>query len=313
MSTMPGSGWGLRMADVAVVTDSTGYLPDALVDSLGITVVPLYYDISGDASPGGGHDVPGRGLRESEFDGDLGRFYAELDASKSVATTSPPTVDDFAEVFDRLLQQHSAVVSVLISSGTSKTCSIARQAAARLESEGRDGERVAVIDSAGTVGHLGVQALAAARAARRGEDNSGVIAATRRARQEVRQWFVLDTLEYVRRSGRIGGAAAWLGSALDLKPILVIESELKPVERVRTRRRAVERLVELMRQRRAVGADRWFVQHAYAQGDAQRLAERLAEMFDSEPEFVSEVGPVIATHTGPGALAAGSLPAAALR
>jgi DegV family protein with EDD domain len=299
-------------AEVAVVTDSTGYLPAALVDSLGITVVSLYYDIDGSASPGGGHDVPGRGMRESDFDGDLGRFFAELDASKSVATTSPPTVEDFVEVFDRQLQQHSAVVSVLISSGTSKTCSIARQAAARLESEGRRGERVAVIDSAGTVGHLGVQALAAARAAAAGEDSSGVIAAARRARQEVRQWFVLDTLEYVRRSGRIGGAAAWLGSALDLKPILVIESELKPIERVRTRRRAVERLVELMRQRRAVGADRWFVQHAYAHQDAQRLAERLAEMFGSEPEFVTEVGPVVATHTGPGALSAGNLPGPAL-
>ena len=201
---------------------------------------------------------------------------------------------------------------MLISQGTSKTCSIARQAAARLESEGRDGQRVAVIDSAGTVGHLGVQALAAARAAAAGEDSSGVIAAARRARQEVRQWFVLDTLEYVRRSGRIGGAAAWLGSALDLKPILVIESELKPVERVRTRRRAIERLVELMRQRRSVGADRWFVQHAYAHEDAKRLAERLAGLFGTEPEFVSEIGPVVATHTGPGALAAGSLPGSAL-
>lgn len=300
------------MPDVAVVTDSTAYLPAALVDSLGITVVALYYDVSGDASPGGGHDVPGRGLRESEFDGDLGRFYAELDASKTVATTSPPTVEDFVEVFDRLLQRHSAVVSVLISSGISRTCSIARQAAARLESEGRGGERVEVTDSAGTGGHQGIQALAAARAAAAGEDSAGVIAAMRRARQEVRQWFVLDTLEYVRRSGRIGGAAAWFGSALDLKPILLIESEFKAVERVRTRRRALERLVELMRERRAVGADRWFVQHAYAHEDAQRLAERLAKVFGSEPEFVSEVGPVVATHTGPGALSAGGLPGAAL-
>jgi DegV family protein with EDD domain len=115
------------VADVAVVTDSTCYLPGALVDSLGITVVSLYYDVGGGA------------LRESDFDGDFGRFYAALDASKSVATTSAPTVEDFVVVFERLLQQHSAVVSVLISSGMSKTCSMARQAAARLESEGRGG------------------------------------------------------------------------------------------------------------------------------------------------------------------------------
>jgi DegV family protein with EDD domain len=294
------AGWSARVADVAVVTDSTGYLPGALVDSLGITVVSLYYDVGGAGW-----------LRESEFDGDFGGFYATLDASKSVATTSAATVEDFVVVFERLLQQHSAVVSVLISSGVSETCSNARQAAARLESEGRGGERVVVIDSAGTAGHLGLQALAAARAAAGGADLQGVIERVRQARKEVKGWGLVDTLEYLRRSDRVGTAAAWIGSALDLKPILMIESEIKAVERVRTHRRGVERLVELMRQRRAVGADRWFVQHAGAHEDAKRLAERLAGLFGTEPEFISEIGPVIATHAGPGALSAGSLPAAA--
>jgi DegV family protein with EDD domain len=229
-----------------------------------------------------------------------------------VATTSPPTVDDFVGAFERLLQQHSAVVAVMLGSNLSPTCSFAREAAARLQSDGRGGERVAVVDSAGTAGHLGVQALAAARAAAAGEDSSGVVAAARRARQEVRQWVLVDTLEYLRRGGRVGTAAAWIGSALDLKPILMIESEMKAVERVRTFKRGVERLVELMRQRRAVGADRWFVQHAYAHEDAQRLAERLAGLFGTEPEFISEVGPVLATHTGPGMLTVGGLPSAAL-
>ncbi len=288
------------MADVAMVTDSTCALPRALVESLGITVVSLYYEV------GGGW------LRESEFDGDFGRFYADLDASKSVAKTSPPTVEDFVTVFDRLLEQHSAVVAVLISSGLSETCSMTRQAAARLESEGRGGERVVVIDSAGAAGQLGLQVLAGAGAAAAGQDAPGVISATRRARQEVRQWVVLDTLEYLRRGGRIGGAAAWLGSALDLKPILVVESQFRAVERVRTRKRAVERLVELMQQRRRVGADRWFVQHADAREDAKRLADRLAEIFGTEPEFISELSPVLATHTGPGTLVAGGLPGAAL-
>ena len=300
------------MADVAVVTDSTCALPVALVESLDVTVVSLYYDITGAASPTGGHELPGRGERESDFDGDWARFFAELDASKSVATTSPPTVEDFVAVFERLLQQHSAVVSVLLGTNLSPTFSFGQQAAGLLESEGRGGERVAVIDSAGTAGHLGVQALAAARAAAAGQDRPGVIAAARRARQEVRQWVLVDTLEYLRRGGRIGTAAAWLGSALDLKPILMVESELKAVERVRTHRRGVERLVELMRQRRAVGADRWFVQHAYAHEDAQRMADRLAELFGTGPEFISEVGPVLATHTGPGMLTVGGLPGAAL-
>jgi DegV family protein with EDD domain len=283
----------MGVADVAVVTDSSGYLPAALLNSLEITVVSLYYDV-------------GTGfVRETDFDGDLSKFFAELDASKTVAPTSPPTVEDFLRVFERLLMQHSAVVSVLLSSAISETCTNARQAVSRLESAG---ERVVVIDSAGTLGHLGLQALAAARAAAAGEDGSGVIEWTRRARQEVRGWCLLDTLEYLRRGGRIGGGAAWIGSALNIKPIITIESEIKPVERVRTRRRGVERLIELMGQRRAaVGADRSYVQHAYAHEDAQRLAEHFDEMFGTEPEFVSEVGPVAATHTGPGALLVGSL------
>jgi DegV family protein with EDD domain len=288
------------VVDVAVVTDSTSYLPSALVDSLGITVVSLYYDV-GDGA-----------VRESDFDGNFGRFYAALHASKSVATTSPPTAEDFVVAFERLLQQRSAVVAVLISSGVSETCSMARQAAKRLESEGRGGDRVVVIDSSGTAGHLGVEAMAAARAALAGADLQGVIERVTQARQEVKQWILLDTLEYLRRSGRVGTTAAWLGSVLDLKPIIVSESVVTAVERVRTRRRGAERLIELMRQRRAVGADRWFVHHAGAPEDAERLAERLAMLFGTQPEFVTDIGPVLAKHLGPRALAVGGLPGAAL-
>jgi DegV family protein with EDD domain len=289
------------MANVAVVTDSTGYLPRALVDKFEITVVSQYYDV-------------GSGLlRELDFDGDFARFYAALDASKTVATTSPPTVEDFAVVFERLLEQHSAVVAVLISSGVSDTCSVARQAAAQLESGGDCAARVTVIDSAGFGGHLGFQALVAARAAAGGADPEGVIERVRQARKEVKGWALVDSLEYLRRSNRVGAVAAWVGSALDLKPILTIESELKAVERVRTRRRGTERLIELMRQHRAAGADRWFLQQAYAHDDAKQLAERLAELLGTEPEFVSEVGPVVATHVGPGTLVVGGLPGAALR
>ena len=135
-----GVGWESRVADVAVVTDSTAYLPAALTDSLSITVVSIYYDV------GGGWP------RASEFGGDVGRFYAELDASKSVATTSAPTAEDFVVVYDRLLAQHSAIFSILISSGISRTCSMARQAATQLE--GGSGQRVVVIDSTGTGGHM---------------------------------------------------------------------------------------------------------------------------------------------------------------
>ncbi len=285
------------MGDVAVVTDSTGYLPPALMQSLGIEVIPLYYDL-------------GSGMvSEADFGGEYGRFYDELVASDGLAATSPPSIDDFVDVYERLLGDHSTVVSVHISSAISETCANAREALGRLNAR----ERVIVIDSAGATGHLGFQALAAARAITAGENLEGVAERVRQARQEVKQWFLVETLEYLRRGGRIGGAAAWIGSALDIKPILTIESEIKAVERVRTRKRGLERLIELMRQRRSLGADRWFVQHAQAHEDVDQMVDRLTELFVRPPEFVSEVGPVVGTHVGPGTLWVGGLPGTALR
>jgi DegV family protein with EDD domain len=268
------------------------------MQSMGIEVVPLYYELGGTGP-----------VRESEFEGEYCSFYADLVASDGLAATSPVSVDDFTEVYERLLDTHGTIVSVHISSAISLTCANAREAAANLNAQ----ERVVVIDSAGAAGHLAIQALAAARAVAAGESKEGVVERVRQARQEVRFWFLVDTLEYLRRGGRIGGAAAWIGSALDIKPILTIESEIKAVERVRTRKRGLERLVELMRQRRAVGADRWIVQHAHAHEDTDRLVERLTEEFTRPPEFVAEVGPVVGTHVGPGTIWVGGLPGAALR
>jgi DegV family protein with EDD domain len=285
------------MADVAIVTDSTACLPRALAERHGIEIVSLYYDLGG------------RGwARESDLNGDYNSFYADLAASDTVAMTSPPTSEDFTAACERLLERHRSIVAVCIASAMSETCTIARRVAEKF-----DGERVVVIDSAGTGGHLGLQALAAARAAAGGAGLEGVIERVRQARKEVRAWALVGTLEYLRRSDRVGTAAALIGAALDIKPILTIEAELKAVERVRTRRRGVERLMELMAQRRSLGADRWFVQHVHAPEDAQMLVDRLGAEFEAPPEFVSELGPVTGTHIGPGALMVGSLPGTALR
>ena len=125
-------------------------------------------------------------------------------------------------------------------------------------------------------------------------------------------WFAIDTLEFLRRGGRIGAASAWIGSTLKVKPILTVENEMTPVERVRTSGRAFERMVDYGRQRRDSGADAWCVQHINAPDQAAALVERMRELFDSEPTIVSEIGPVLAAHTGPGLLGH-RRPAAALR
>jgi DegV family protein with EDD domain len=121
-------------------------------------------------------------------------------------------------------------------------------------------------------------------------------------------WFAIDTLEVHKRSGRIGAASAWIGSTLKIKPILTLEAEITPVERVRTNGRMFERMVDYARQRHSSNADGWVVQHIQAEEQARELAERCHEIFGRDPVFFSEVGPVLGCHTGPGLLGVGSIP-----
>ena len=120
-------------------------------------------------------------------------------------------------------------------------------------------------------------------------------------------WFAIDTLEYLRRGGRIGGARAWIGSALKIKPILTLEEEITPVERVRTRARSIERLRDYARQRHESGLDAWVVQHIQDPETANGLIEDCYEIFGCEPAFTSEIGAVLGAHVGPGLLGVGSV------
>ena len=155
--------------------------------------------------------------------------------------------------------------------------------------------------------------LAAAAAARAGAGTDDVLARAREARAALAIWFCIDTLEYLQRGGRVGRAQAWLGGALKIKPILSLEAEITPVERVRTSGRAFERMVDYLRILRDAGADGWVVQHIQSPDRAGELVARGRELFASEPMWVSEVGPVIGTYTGPGLIGVGGVPARLLR
>jgi DegV family protein with EDD domain len=191
----------------------------------------------------------------------------------------------------------------------SGTYESALQAKAQLDERGGGG-RIEVMDSATACGGFGCVILAAAAAARHGGDLDAVVARAREARETLKMWFCIDTLEFLRRGGRIAAASAWLGTTLRIKPILTVESEITPIERVRTSRRAFERMVDYLRSRCDDGADGWVVQHIQAPDQAAELVERGREMFGSEPLFVSEIGPVIGTHVGPGLLGLGGVPRA---
>jgi DegV family protein with EDD domain len=281
---------------VAVVSDTTAYLPDAVVRANRIHIVSLYVVFGGE-----------RTVPEAEIT-DYAAFFEELRSVEQLPTTSQPSVGDFIAVYEPLLANGDDIVSVHISGGLSGTVGSARQAAEQLERDGKGGERVHVVDSATAAGAMGLLTLAATRARDRGLGIDQVLEQVSAARESLKMWFAIDTLEFLKRSGRIGAASAWLGSTLKIKPILTVESEMAPVERVRTSKRAFERMVDYARQRESSGADGWVVQHIQADDEAHALAERCREIFGHDEVFTSEIGPVLAAHTGPGLLGVGGLP-----
>jgi len=282
---------------VAIVSDTCHYLPSELVAANEIHLVSLYVH------------WPEETVRESEIS-DYDEFYARLGSTSELPTTSQPSIGDFLAVYEPLLGDGHEIVSIHLAGGMSGTVRAAEQAREQL---GRRADLVHVVDSATACGGQGLVVLAAAAAARTGADAQSVRDRAIRARANLRMWFAIDTLEYLRRGGRIGGAQAWLGGALKIKPILTVESEITPIERVRTSRRAFERMAELLAERATDGADGWMVQHIQAPGEAEALVERGRELFGCEPAAVSEIGPVIGAHVGPGLLGIGGVASSFLR
>jgi len=287
------------MPPVALVTDTTHYAPRDLMAGHGVAEVSLYVN-SGD-----------RHERESAMP-DFEAFYQRLRELDTLPTTSQPSIGDFLEVYEPLAAGGRDIVSVHIAGGISGTVETARLAANEVTAKWPD-RRVEVIDSRTACGGIGLCVLAGDSIAQTGAGFEAVVARVREATDAVKLWFAVDTLEFLKRGGRIGTAQAWLGGALKIKPILTIDREITPVERVRTAGRAFERMVDYLEARKTDGADGWVVQHIQAPEQAEKLVERGRELFGTDPVFVSEIGPVIGTHVGPGLLGAGGLPRALLQ
>src|SRR4051794_17419063 len=277
------------MSRIAVVTDTTQYLPSEVIERHGIELVSLYVNWDG------------RTDREADL-ADYDGYYDFLRSAGELPSTSQPSVGDFLAVYEPLVERGDEILSIHLSGGISGTVHAAEQARALLIEQGMDPSRMVVVDSrTGCAGH-GFMAIAATNAVERGADLAGAAEAAAVMRENLRIIVMVDTLEYLRRGGRIGAAAAWIGATLKVKPILTIEGEMQPVERVRTSGRAFERLVAHLEQRRENGCDGFAVQHVQALAEAERLAERGRAIFGRDPELISEIGPVIGTHTGPGIL-----------
>jgi DegV family protein with EDD domain len=276
---------------VAVVTDSTPYLSPEVIDRWGIRQVSLYVGWEGD-------------LRPEHSYTDLDAFYARLRDSPKLPSTSQPSVGDFVACYEPLVRAGHDVVSIHLASGLSGTCESALEAARVLAADGHPG-RVEVVDSQTGAGGMGTLVVVAAREAAAGAGIDEVVASVRAARERLDIWFCLDTLEYLRRGGRIGAAQAMVGTALQVKPILTFGTEIAPVGRVRTRRRAIERMRSYLDDLAERGATDWVVQHAQSADDAAVLVEHGTDVMGCEPLFCTEVGPVLGAHLGAGVLVGG--------
>ena len=277
---------------VRLVTDSTCDLPRDLADRWDINVIPCNVHF--------GDDVYKDGI-------DIGpdEFYQRLVSSPKLPTTAQPSVKDFLDVYEPLLDGGHDVVSVHLSVKFSGTLNSATQAKESLKSAQEAGAkgpgRIEIIDSQMTSMGLGLITLAAAQMVKDGASCDQVVEGIRNSVSRTHCYFLLDTLEYLQKGGRIGKASAFLGSLLSIRPILMVkDGQAHPVERVRSRERGLRRLEEIIRE---LGpATRLSVLHTTAPEEAQALEKRLGDLAPEGEVIAARFGPVVGTYLGPGAL-----------
>ena len=271
---------------VAVITDSTAYIPDDLVAKHELTILPLEV-IWGEETFKDGVDI-----LPSEF-------YTRLQSAKVMPSTSQVTIPYMREAFERLVAEDYDVFGIFISEGLSGTINSAVQGRAMLEA-GQD--RVHIFNSMQTGMSLGFQALAIARAAQDGASIEDCQAIAEKARDNTGIYFAVDTLEFLHRGGRIGGAKRLMGTAMKVKPILSVQEGLvASIESVRTKRKAHLRVLEIIKNE--IG-DRSPIHLATLEANASEDANALLDLAQQEMDVVevvrSQVSPVIGTHVGPG-------------
>ena len=275
---------------VRIVTDSTADIPSSIASELGVIVVPLTVHF--------GDEVYRDGI-----DLEADSFLAKLTSSSVLPHTAQPSPAAFAQVYQPLLDQGDQVLSIHISakiSGTTNSALLARQEVGGLD-------RIQIIDSKWTSMALGIVVRKAAHAAQQGGSPDEVLRTTEEAIQGMQLLLFCDTLEYLQKGGRIGKAAAFLGGLLNVKPLLTLQDgEVRPVERVRTRQRALERLWDWAQDFPAL--QEFCVLHCGCLDDAQTLQSLLAQRFPQARSQMTSIGPVIGTHLGPGAVGIALLP-----
>ncbi len=274
------------MRKVAIITDSSAYLPKEIVDELGIHIVPLTLHWDGESYRDG-------------VDIQVEAFYERLANSDTIPTTSQTAVGEFTHLFKSLLDQDYAVFAMLISSGISGTVESAIQAKADFPDAPLE-----VMDSHLVSMALGFMVMAVARAARDGASLSECKALAESVGDKIGVYFTVDTLKYLNKGGRINTAKRLLGSALNIKPIMEIrDGKIELLESVISRKKAIKRMLELVA-RDVADAEEVLIStfHAAADKDCQFLMAEAVEQFHPVETVMTFVSPAIGAHVGPGTL-----------
>lgn len=276
----------MSKAKVAIVIDSTAYIPQALIEQHNIHVIPLLVNWAGESLRDGVDITPDA-------------FYTRLENAKEMPSTSQPSAGEFFDLYSKIAEEAESIVSIHISSELSGTVASAH-AAAKLMGD----FPIEIVDSLSTSMGLGYMGLTAARAAENGASYTEVAAIARGLIDSVHVVFVVDTLEFLHRGGRIGGAQRLFGSMLSIKPLLELQAgKIEALEKVRTKRKAAQRLLDLVVERcEGKGKVYAAVANASAPQEAQSLADDLQKRLAPAELYIVDMSPVIGTHTGPGAL-----------
>jgi DegV family protein with EDD domain len=278
------------MAKIAIVTDSCAYIPDILTHDLPIHVIPLIL-LVGDKSYKDGVDIQ------------PDAFYSLMKSSTAIPTTSQPSPQDFVNLYKPLLEKGFEILSIHISSKLSGTVDSAMQAKSMFP-----GKRIEIFDSLSVAMGLGFQVLTAARVAKQGKSMEECLAAVQDAREKSGVYFIVANLEYLRRGGRLGGAAALLGTVLDLKPILEIrDGKIEAAEKVRTMNKAIDRMLDMFEKKINEKGTPIRISALFSDDaePAKILLDRAKQRFGAleiKDAVLTTVSPVIGCHVGPGTL-----------
>ncbi|UCH59968.1 MAG: DegV family protein [Anaerolineales bacterium] len=272
------------MSKIALVTDSTAYIPKDLVEKYKLNVAPQVV-IWGDKTYEDGVDIQPI------------EFYERLSKASVMPSTSQATIASFEKIYRRLLEEDYEILTIVISDKLSGTMNSAIQAREMFSNA-----PIEIVDSRAVAMALGFQVLSVAKARDEGANMAELVQIAQKASNHTGVIFAVDTLEFLHRGGRIGGGKRFLGTALKIKPLLELrDGSIEALEQVRTRKKSMQRLVELLEERTAGKSPvRLATLHANAYDDARELLSMATERIQSVESVFSEVSPAVGTHAGPG-------------